>query len=406
MSKPGPKLCCMLPQGPVLTPGVRYETFAEPSPSGVSYGAELGLTLREPIVPLLPFGLTYELDLIFMTKHPEWNMHEYALVRSSGGLLWLAKDAREGSLEQTIIAGVDDIDDWMPEVPVQRRHQPVEVVEAIGPEQVELSFAYTNWDGEPTEVWYRGKFPNTERPKRNGSTMGHSAGQLLAVLDLSHQDLGKGRVTIGGQVCKPARIFGLPVTAALRQTQGGLVTGSWTLRDGVDGMVSGIRARSGRVLDRTWRRVERDGGIELVQDDAERRLGARYQRSGDALELVQLWSWQHGQSAPGCLVSFAPALPDLRRPFGGDVESRFVIDVAGQRSHAVGRVTARWTQDGPELELRPEEPWWVWDRPMRARIRPATPGDGPDGDAVSGVSVEVERIPVVGSPPSHARCIR
>ncbi len=407
--KPGPRLGCMMPRNPVLTPGERFVRFGVDTPSGVTYSESEGLDVGFPILPMLPFGLSYELDLVFMTQHPSWNMHEYALLRTSAGLIWLAKDAREGTLEQTIIAGVDDIEGWMPEVPVQRRHQPFEVVEAISPESVELSFAYTNWDGEPTEVWYEGAFPKAKRPKRNGSTMGHSRNELMAVLDLPVQNLGRrGHVIIGGQKQKLARIFGVPVRAALQQTQGGLVTGQWLQRPEEGGFVSEITVRSGRVVPRSWTVSEmappsapsakRGGGpsVYAVQKDPDRELGARYLRGpGGALELVQLWSWQVGKPAAGFAVEFAPALPDFRRRFDGVVTSEWVGDVAGQLSHARGTVLSSWTDDGPEALLRPAAPWWVWERPMRTIVRP-------DGD---GVAVEVVRVPPDGKAPSHARCI-
>ena len=406
--KRSPRLSCMMPAGPVMTPGDRFARFGLDRTSGASYSASAQIDLGAPIIPMMPFGLSYELDIIFMSQHPSWNMHEYALIKTSAGLLWLAKDAREGSMEQTIIAGVDDIDDWMPEVPVQRRHQAFEVIEAIGPDSVELSFDFVNWDGERTEVYFEGAFPRSARPKRNGSTMGHSAGQLMAVLDLPFQNLGrKGHIDIGGQRQKLARIFGIPVRAALQQTQGGLVTGSWLQRTSEAGFVTDFAARSGRVIPRSWSLSEvapslapsaRGGtgpSVYATQQDPDRTLTARFLVSGEALELKELSAWQSTQSAAGFRVQFDPALPDLRREFSGVVQSAWVGDVAGQGSHARGQVQARWTEQGPEVTLLPEAPWWVWDRPMRTRV---SPEDG-------GVRVDVERILPAGEPPSHGRCI-
>ncbi len=406
--KSGPSLWCMLPQGPVLRPGQRFAGFAREAPSGARYSLDEALRAEVPLLPVMPFGLTYELDLVFMTQHPSWNMHEYALIRTSAGLLWLLKDAREGTMEQTIIADVADIEDWMPEVPVQRRRQAFAVSEDIGPDRVAVGIDYVNWDGEPTQVEFRGPFPRARQRKRNGSTMGHSVNQLMAVLDLSHQNLAaSGSVTIGGQAQKLARIFGVGVRAALQQTQGGLVTGSWLQSATEVGFRADFSVPSGRVVSRPWSLQEvppSAGGpvdalpsVYATQDDADRQIGFRFLRTADgALELRQLWSWQKGQAAAGFSMELSPALPDLRRRFAGDVTCRWVGDVAGQLSHARGTLTARWTDDGPEVELRPEAPWWIWDRPMLSTLRP-------EG---GGVRVRVERIPTVGEPPSHARCIK
>lgn len=392
-----------------MSPGERFARFGRDRPADVAYSDSEGLPCEFPVVPLLPFGLSYELDIVFMSQHPSWNMHEYGLIKTSAGLIWLAKDAREGTMEQTIIAGVDDIEDWMPEVPVQRRHQAFDVVEAIGPDSVELSFDYVNWDGERTEVWFEGPFPRSARPKRNGSTMGHSAGHLMALLDVPFQSLGrKGHVSIGGVKQKLARIFGFPVRAALQQTQGGLVTGSWLQHGTDEAFTTDLTVRSGRVIPREWTVSLRapsvfPGGtsppgasVYTTQRDADRDLGARFiQRPDGALELKQLWAWQIGKAAAGYAMEFDPALPDLRRRWDGVAESTWVADVAGQLSHGRGTASVQWTDDGPELTLRPAEPWWVWDRPMRTRIR--LEGEG--------VRVDVERIQTAGEPPSHARCI-
>ncbi len=407
--KRGPKLCCMLPRGAVLSPGQRVAGFAQNAASGARYSQTEHLSVPFPLLPVMPFGLTYELDLVFMTKHPSWNMHEYALIRTSAGLIWLLKDAREGTMEQTIIAGVDDIDDWMPEVPVQRRHQAFDVIEAISSDTVEVSIDYENWDGDSTQVWFKGAFPRTLQRKRNSSTMRHSLDQMMAVLDLSHQNLSsKGHVTIAGERQKLARIFGVGVRTALQQTQGGLVVGDWLQTGSPTGFTTGFSARSGRVVPRAWT-LQRQAatsapsavGLSLpsvyaTQDDADRQLVFRFLETGDgALELRHLWAWQKGQSAAGFSLELSPALPDLRRRFDGEVTCRWVADVAGQLSHATGTLTARWTDDGPEVELRPQDPWWVWDRPMRSTLRP-------EGD---GVRVRVQRIPTVGEPPSNRRCI-
>lgn len=397
----------MLPRGPVMKPFERYEGFAADRLSGARYGAGTGLPLDAPILPLMPFGLTYELDIVVMTRHPSWNMHEYALIRTSAGLIWLLKDSREGTMEQTIIADVDGIDDWMPEVPVQRRQQSFDVLAETTDRCVSLELAYTNWDGEHTEVMYSGAFPRSLQRKRNGSTMRHSQNQLMAVLDLSHQNTGSAQVSIGGVRQKPARLFGVPVSAALQQTQGGLVTGSWLQEAAAGGFTTAFTARSGAIVPRTWSLetlppsaapgAEGLGvpSVWAVQDDADRQLAFRFLQTADgALELRELRAWQKGQAAAGFNLSLSPALPDLRRPFDGPVTVRWAADVAGQLSHATGVLIARWTDDGPELELRPEAPWWVWDRPMLTTVRPES----------GGARVTVERIATSGQPPSNRAC--
>ena len=74
------------------------------------------------------------------------------------------------------------------------------------------------------------------------------------------------------------------------------------------------------------------------------------------------------------MITANPALPDLRRRFEGVVSSRFVMDVAGQQSHATGEIHAEWVDDDVVVRIRPDAPWWVAERPMDSRIHQTTNG--------------------------------
>jgi len=389
-----------LPESPVLTGWERSRGWAREEPSGAVYTA--GPEVAFPVLPIQVWGAAYDLDLVIVSRHPDWNMHEYARLRTPQGPVWLAKDTREGTMEQTIVADIDDIESWMPEIPVRRKTWPVEVEDASTATRLDLSIRYENIDGEPVEITYEGKPPGRLQHKRNGSTFGHSRDVLLAVLDVSERQFGRhATVRIGGAAQRISRLAGLlPFRMVLAQTQGGLAIADiyqeagapWEAEpetreavgsvppEAVDAGMAGLEGHaapafttthavlSGAQIRETWE-VSRSGRyLDAFQHDDLRALHYRFAVHEDAWELLSADVWQWGRANPVMHIELAPALPDLRRPFEGRHTSRYVIDVNGQENLAVGDLEAWWEEDGPRVALEPESPWWTADRPMRTTV--------------------------------------
>jgi hypothetical protein len=327
-----------------------------------------------PVVPLQVWGLAYDLDLVVVSKHPSWDMHELARLTTPDGPLWLAKDARAGSLEQSIVADLPDIEAWLPEVPVRRMSYPVRVDDRSTADRLDLTVDWQTVDGEEARVAYRGKPPLTAQAKRNGSTMGHSRDAVLAVLDVSHRTFASSTdITIGGQAYRTDRILGLvPFRMALIQVQGGLAVGETSQEASEGGVSVRYKAWSGAWIDTAWTQsIAPDGAVVLEQADPVRTLRYRFRPDGDALELESAEVTQWGRAAPTVHVAFSPPLPDVRRPFLGEVRVSYVIDVNGQLGHAVGHVVAKWVGDSVVLDVAPIAPWWTLDRPLRATVTAA-----------------------------------
>lgn len=402
----------MLPQGPAVD-AVERAAFAE-SPSGAAYSGE-SLTAF-PVLPVIVWGAAYDLDLVLVSRHPEWNMHEYARLNTPRGPVWLAKDARESTMAQSIVADIPDIDGWYPELPIARKASPVEVEDRSTADWLDLILRYENIDGEAVEVTYAGKPPTARQKKRNGSTMGHSRDAMLAVLDLPLRDFGRrATVRIGGEPVPIKRLLGLvPFQMALVQTQGGLASGDLRIEPAwEEGLASEASAfatpeesaaanpaqlpgldfdtlhimPSGALTRAAWEVDESDTHLEARQTSPMRTLAYRF-RKGErgSRELVEAWVQQYGYDQASTHIAFAPALPDLGHRFHGEVESRFVIDIQGQEGHAVGRVVSRWGEEGPEVRVIPEAPWWTADRPLTGRFMLAEDG-GVD------VTIRVDREP-------------
>jgi hypothetical protein len=410
-------LKAMLPVGPVLTSWERTQAFPGDTPSGVAYTGAPKVPF--PVLPVQVFGATYDVDLVLESTDPEWNMHEYAMLRTPDGPLWLAKDAREATKSQSIVADVPDIDRWMPEIPLPRKSWPLKVDDRSTDDRLDIDIAYQNIDGQDVKVHYEGKGPGTRQRKRNGSTFGHSANEVLVALDVSDRDFGReASIEIGGKNWKLRRILGLvPFDMVLRQTQGGIAItdleltrgGVWEQEPaerevvgavppeasdagGVD--ASGVPMRGftgtyamvdGKNVPTRWDVEQGDRYVDAYQYGTLRTLHYRFRRVDD--DTWELW-WtearQWGQPVPATHIEFHPSLPDLRRPFDGRFHGRFVLDVDGQQSHAVGNVEAWWDGGTPHLKVVPTAPWFVADRPMETTV---TYGGG-------GAHVRTTRIPV------------
>jgi len=356
----------LLPKGPVLKAAERAATWTEPRPSTVTYTGEA--RHPGPVLPIMPFGVAYDLDLVLVTRHPTWDMHELARLTTPDGPVWFAKDARATTLEQSIVTDVPDLAGWMPELPVPRKRWPVAVIDESSPHRLDLDITWENLDGELTRVRYTGPPPTSPQPRRNGSTMGHSRQTLMAALDLSHRDWAR-RTTVsydGREIGLHRLLFLKPFAMALQQTQGGLLTGAYTQQASTDGLLV-THERDDASWPQSWTLTSAGGFTTATQADTLRTLTHRFLESGDSLELCEISVAQFGREHAPMRALFTPALPDLRRPFDGSGLSRFVVDINGQESHAIGRATATWTGDEARVDLRPEAPWWVADRPMTIR---------------------------------------
>ncbi len=360
----------LLPQHAVLGPWQRSVTWAPRAPSGVTYTSAPSVPF--PLLPAVPFGLTYALDLVVVSEHPEWNMHELALIRTPQGPRWLAKDADQATLSQTLVADLPELEAWMPEVPVPRLCRPLQVHDRSTTDQIDVALAYDNPRGQPTEIHYVGPAPFSPERRRNGSTMGHSRDALIAVLDLSHKDHGKHvSIQIDGKSYKNSRILGLlPFRFALQQTQGGLCTGAFRQdADGPDAFLTTHATPRGEVSQR-WT-LRHDGGhLIATQRDPLRTLQAAFLKTpGERLELQSLTVIPWDTPTPAAHIAFEPALPDLRCAFQGEARSRFVIDINGQLAHCVGAALAAAPDPHhATLRLRPRAPWWTADRPLDAHL--------------------------------------
>ena len=376
----------MLPGTAVMSPGA-IAAWPAPRPAEVRYDS--APRTDHPVLPLQVFGVYYDLDVVLVSQHPDWDMHEYARVQTPDGPLWMAKDADMAKV-QTIIADHSELGSRIAEVPVSRFVRPVEVEDRSDGRRVDVRLAYENSAGAPVTVTYRGRLPRKPPPKRNGHTMGHSAHAVAVALDLERFGTGgRARIEIDGRRIKLDRLLGLyRQRYLLKQAQGGIAVTSLRQQPSGDGGFTIVRPGAGSLDPGTghpgWptTRTERwsvDGEV-ATYDDGWTRQRYTFLDGG----LVRASVHQYGREAPITDLWFDPALPDLSRSFEGTATSRFRLDINGQPGHGIGTVTTWWDGEVARVRVTPDAPRWLADRPMEGSV-----SFRPDG----AVLLDVHRIP-------------
>lgn len=374
-----------LPGTAVLDQGA-ISRLRQARPSGVQYLDPPRQAL--PLLPLQVFGLFYDLDVVLVSRHEAWDMHEYARIDLPDGPLWLAKDSRAGTLVQGIVADLPDIETWLPEVPVPRQRGSIQVDDRSQGRRVELRLAYENLDGQQVEVEVRGKLPRRPPGRRNGSTMGHSAQAAAVALDLQRMgEASRARLWFDGERVGTWHLLGVyPMRFLLQQAQAGLAVTDLVQQVEGDALVV-ERPGPGAVDPATgepgWPTAtagpERWSVVEAHGETCLERVGPvttqRYAFVDG--ELLRAEVWQVGRDTPVLRLHLSPALPDLRRRFEGTATSTLELEVNGQPGHATGQVSATWSDaQRVELVFTPTEPWWFADRPMAGSLE-----HGADGSA-------------------------
>lgn len=354
----------VMPGPPVATGAARAWYAAAEAPRTTAGDAVVYLDAPRvgfPVLPVQVWGLRYALDVVLVSDHPDWVMHEYARIDLPDRSFWMAKDAGVDR-EQTITADLPDLDAWVSEVPVRRRSGPLRVDDRSTATEQDVSLRYTNPLGQAVEVHYAGPTPTAPSSPRNGNTMGHSRASVAALLDLYRFRIG-GTVslTIDGAARKLHRLAGLvPEAYVLAQVQGGFAVAD-QCQAAADG---GFRlSRPCAAADWPTRGDEAwTGGADGWVERPGPVVTLRYHFvDGELDEAVAV---QAGDPTPLVDVHFRPRLPDVRRRFAGEAESRFVVDVNGREGHGVGCARARWEGDTVRLVVLPTAPRWFADRPL------------------------------------------
>ena len=323
-----------------------------------------------PVLPFQIFGIAYDLDIVIVTDHPKIDMHEFAKVALPDGNIWIAKESVLDDLDQVIYSNRKELSEYFPEVPLTIMDTPVKVVDESSEKYFKFKFKYVNRDGEEVAAEYLGKRKMNTMSKRNGSTMGHSRYQVMAVLDIPNRSFGKrSNVSYSDIKYKTKRILGLKnFNLALRQTQAGLSIGQIEMTGKDNKIYSSHNKESGN-FQQKWKLESSHNQWILRQKNTYRELLYYFTKSENELRFSKASVIPWNSDRPIMSITVFPNLPDLRRKFEGTYKSQFVIDVNDQNSHGFGDIKCHWEEDLLHIDIIPKVPWWIKERPMRGKIK-------------------------------------
>ncbi len=343
-----------------------YQSLEEIPRNQINYGE---LKFGTPIIPFQIFGVTYEQDIVIVTNHPLWDMHEISRIDlPDGSSTWIIKDSKNPYLDQYLITDRADLAEFLPEIPLNKSISEIEITDQSDEKFIEMDFKYTNSEGEKVLAHFFGKRKMPKLKKRNGSTMGHSQRQVLALLDMPARGFGKyAYMTYDDREYKLKKLLGIkPFNMLLTQTQGGISKASYSLMESMIGL-SMVGPDNSYQMD--WEIVDNEYEVQMKNQNSYREQVYSFEKDGENLLLKQAYTQSWNDSIPTFTMNFYPALPDLRYKFEGTIQCQFVMDVNDQRGHAIGEVRCSWIEDSKiKVEIDPQRPWWVYERPVTSII--------------------------------------
>ena len=187
--------------------------------------------IEAPVLPVMAFGMAYDVSMAMRSRHADWSMHEFGRVTTAAGDVWVALESRANTQDQVLVIDSRQPELWMPELPHQRHSTEIAVEDLSNDEAVEVNLSYQNVDGELVELDYKGEPPYRVQELRNGDPMGRSANHTLAAWDVQHRESAfKADLSIGGSAQRMEKTGGfVPYQWTLEQATGGLAIGAYDL---------------------------------------------------------------------------------------------------------------------------------------------------------------------------------
>ncbi len=219
------------PKGPVLTGYERAMDFpVQRSHANLTYYGREPF-IAAPMLPVLAFGAAFELDLVVVPKAGDFEMLEFARIATPTEPLWVALETARDTGDQSLVANLDEIEGFMPEIPLPRKSTSLQATDNSTSELIDVTLSYENINGQMVEATMQGDPPEKLNRKRNGPAFNHSENQLLAVVDVpASESLFKANVQVEGKGLKLKRIGGIvPFQFAMEQAQGGLAVGQFSV---------------------------------------------------------------------------------------------------------------------------------------------------------------------------------
>lgn len=228
------------PGDPVFSGYTRTFKYPVERPFGELLYTGRQASLTAPVVPLVAFGAAFDVDLVLMAKEGDFDMLEFARVSLPSGPQWVALETLTNG-EQTMLANLDGLETFFPEIPLARIVQKdLQVTDKSSESTLDVTVDYTNSKGQKVHAYLTGAPPTELAKHRNGQTFNHSANQLMAVLDIAAtESLFKADVEVGGEPFPLRNVGGIvPGRFAMEQVMGGFATAAYKIIPGAPGFGS------------------------------------------------------------------------------------------------------------------------------------------------------------------------
>lgn len=345
------------------------KSFQQKAAEDIKYKAQ---RVSMPYMPFIMFGVKYKHDWVISPSHDRLDMIEIAEVQlPKNKTTWVVKESLQPHLNQVLLYSDDKLGTAFPEIPLQMQARKLDIMQNEDEKSIKLQTDYNGSFGQRVMIEATSKKKLKKLKKRNGSTMGHSKEQVLAILDLPERTQAKvKKITIDDQHQKVNKILGLKNFSFLvRQTQAGISTSNYLFsRDSQQQLNFEYIDKS---INEEWTFDELKQDAVLKTENAFRKSEYHFTKE------KEYWLLTHARVVDLLNnndvlfeISFLSPLPDLRYQFDGKFRTSYVMNVNEQFGHATGQIELEWTNAAQiKLTLLPEEPKWTKDRPITNIIR-------------------------------------
>lgn len=330
----------------------------------MQYSSPLQLS---PVLPLIPWGLRFDEDLMIALDDPVWGMIEVGKVETPNGDVWFSLDSLQDGRQWVGLEDSDIGHSLVKSFPARTYTNDLEVQEKSIKGGTEYSVFYRRQDSQIISFSMTGTDEPSIPRKRNGHAMNHSADQTLAFLDLSTLELNAKSLEWEHHPQKTYSIFGKSIVARMQQSVGGIHSGQWTQTDG--NLYSYI------------------GDTPLVFEDSSDHfivrtldfpsIEYRFKPIHGQLRLEEINVLQpHPEHEAAVMkLRFSPPLPDLR--YGAPLspfKSWMTTELNGQSNYANTQITISQSKENTLIEVKPKEPKWASNRPLYILHHPSPMG--------------------------------
>ena len=310
-----------------------------------------------PILPIIPWGLRFDEDLMITLDDPTWGMIEVCKVNTPDGAVWFSLDSHQDGQQLVGIPESKLAKSFAQAFPASLYTNDLEVTEHKLEDGTHFDVSYRRADRKLIQFSIETEDEDKPPRKRNGNAMNHSANQSLAILDIFSLDLHSKTLEWPHQEQPVFSVLGKPVVARMRQSVGGIHNGQW------EQIASVLHSHTG---DTPLETIPTSNGL-MVQTLSFPQLQYHFIEDEAQLRLQHIAVQQpHAERRSEVFrIDFVPPLPDLRygspqTPFQSDA----FMSLNGQSVYSRANVHVEGIDTSTHILIEPTAPYWAAERPI------------------------------------------